>query len=477
MVSSHVRLTADSASSDALRRRFDAIRRDLEVPGEFDPEVLEQAARAAEILVQPPGDATDAEFFTIDPPTSMDLDQAMCLDRDGQGYRVRYAIADVPAFIVPGSALDRAAWARGQTIYAPDGSTPLHPRVLSEGAASLLPGAVRSAYVWDLRVDGAGAVSSASVARALVRSRERFDYVSVQAAIDAGSTDERFTLLREIGGLRVAQEIARGGASLQMPEQEVHQNSDDDFELSYRPPVPVEDWNAQISLMTGMAAADLMLEAKVGILRTMPAPWPERVKQFRRQASALGVPWSADVTYGQFLRSLDRANPLHLALTYQATRLFRGASYTAVDGAVPKVSEHAALAAPYAHVTAPLRRLVDRFGLVIAESICAGREVPSHVRAALTDLPQAMQVSGRRASAVERACIDAVEAAVLAPLVGQRITGFVVDEGPDGVAEVHLREPAIVARVTGEVELGAEVLVDVVAADILTSEVDLRIVT
>ena len=72
--------------------------------------------------------------------------------------------------------------------------------------------------------------------------------------------------------------------------------------------------------------------------------------------------------YGDFVRGLDRANPRHLALIHEATALFRGAGYTAFDGEPPAQREHAAVAAPYAHVTAPLRRLVDRFGLVVCEA-------------------------------------------------------------------------------------------------------------
>src|SRR5665811_2170238 len=91
--------------------------------------------------------------------------------------------------------------------------------------------------------------------------------------------------------------------------------------------------------------------------------------------------------YGELLRSLDRVNPQHLALIHEATALFRVAGYSPFDGGVPELTQHAAVAAPYAHVTAPLRRLVDRFGLVVCESICSDAPVPdwavsyTHLRA------------------------------------------------------------------------------------------------
>ena len=80
----------------------------------------------------PERDETGIPFITIDPPGSMDLDQAVHIERSGEGFRVRYAIAYLPAFVAPGGAIDIEAQVRGQTIYAPDQRTPLHPAPVSE---------------------------------------------------------------------------------------------------------------------------------------------------------------------------------------------------------------------------------------------------------------------------------------------------------------------------------------------------------
>ena len=93
---------------------------------------------------------------------------------------------------------------------------------------------------------------------------------------------------KEVGLKRVELERLRGGASLNMPEQEIQQLPDGGYRIVAAPSLPVEDWNAQISLMTGMAAADLMLEGKVGILRTMPAPDERSLLHFRRQTARTG---------------------------------------------------------------------------------------------------------------------------------------------------------------------------------------------
>lgn len=119
------------AESRQLQERFAAIRAELDVPSEFPADVLAEARAAAAAASLPERDETAVPFLTIDPPGSMDLDQALHIERDGEGYRVRYAIADVPAFVLPGGAVDQEARRRGQTVYAPDGRTPLHPAELS----------------------------------------------------------------------------------------------------------------------------------------------------------------------------------------------------------------------------------------------------------------------------------------------------------------------------------------------------------
>ncbi len=455
----------------ALRARFAAVRAELGIDGPYPADALEEARRAAAHPPTPAVDERDLPFFTLDPPGSMDLDQAMHLARDGDGHRLRYAIADVPGFVPLGGELDRVTRQRGQTVYCPDERVPLHPPVLSEGAASLLPGRVRPAFVWDLRLDGDGALSSAEVHRALVRSVERLDYASVQGRVDAGDPDERLGLLREVGERRIARESARGGASLPMPEQQVTENADATFSLEFRPPVPAEEWNAQVSLLTGMAGAAMMLDAGVGVLRTMPAPTDDAVARFRRAAHGLGVEWPGGMRYGDLVRGLDRSHPRHLALIHEATTLFRGAGYTAFDGTPPEEHEHAAVAAPYAHVTAPLRRLVDRFGLVVCASACHGTEVPDAVRAALPLLPELMRDSDRTARSAERACADATEAAVLAGRDGQRFAAAVVDHTEAGM-EVQLADLPVLARVGGgRAPLGSMVEVRLEHADVRAGEV------
>ena len=341
-----------NADGDTLRVGIAAIQKDLGVTPEFPDDVERAARQAAGDPRLPDLDRTDIPFVTIDPATSMDLDQALHIERDGNGYVVHYAIADVAAFVSPGDPVDEEANRRGETLYAADSKIPLHPKALSEGAASLLPDANRPALLWTIKVDAEGEGTDVEVVRALVRSRAKLDYEGVQKQVDDGTADELFTLLGEVGELRKQREAARGGVSLPLPEQEIDVDGDT-WTLSFRRMLPVEEWNAQISLLAGMAAASLMVYARVGLLRTLPPPDPRDVQRLHRTAKALRIEWPAELLYPDFIRSLDPGDPSHAAMIVSCTRLLRGSGYVGFNGEVPEQPVHAALASEYAHVDGP----------------------------------------------------------------------------------------------------------------------------
>ncbi|APX31919.1 exoribonuclease R [Brachybacterium sp. P6-10-X1] len=451
-----------SVAADVIREGIDALLAEeaQDVPLEFPAEALVEAERAAarELATADRTDRTDVPFVTLDPATSTDLDQAMHLERTEDGYRVLYAIADVPWFVGLDSALDREARRRGETLYLPDRRIPLHPETLSEGVASLLPEQITPAFVWTLDLDSAGAVRAIDLERSRVRSVRKLAYDQVQADLDGGQGHPMMVLLQEIGALRAEREIARGGASLNVPEQEVVADGDL-VRLSWRRPAPIEDANAQISLMTGMAAADLMLASGAGILRTLPPADQQAIDRFRRQADVLGIPWPRDRTYGAFLRELDWHEPAHLALLNHATALFRGAAYAAFTSPqeVPEDSAQAAIAAPYAHTTAPLRRLVDRFVLLVCHAHAQGQSPTPQLLAALGEIPEAMRATGARAGTLERRALDLVETAALVTWEGETFTATVIERREPGEpetgggaptrVEVQLTDPPVTAWV------------------------------
>jgi exoribonuclease R len=217
-----------------------------------------------------------------------------------------------------------------------------------------------------------------------------------------------------------------------------------------------------------------MLSAGVGLLRTLPPADPDDVAELERSARALRVAWPAGRSYGEVVSALDPADPGSAALLVLATRLLRGAGYTAFDGAPPEQRLHSGVALPYAHCTAPLRRLADRHVGEVCLAVAAGQDVPDWARSALPRLPELMTAATRRAAALERAVVDLAEAVVLAPRVGERFDAVVVEANSKG-GVVQLRDPAVRARCEGaDLPLGERLQVELVTADPTTRTVLFR---
>jgi exoribonuclease R len=462
------RLRINAPTDPDLVQGLADIRQKMRLPDAFPPEV-EAAARAAAANVKLPDlDRMDIPLVTIDPPGSMDLDQAMYIERNGDGWRVYYAIADVAAFVAPGGAIDLEANRRGETLYGIGHTIPLHPTVLSEDAASLLPDQLRPALLWTIELDASGASTDAKVERARVKSRQRCDYDSVQADIDAGRADPMWALLKQVGELRKQRAQALGAISLPLPEQEATQ-VDGKWTLAYRARHPVEDWNEQISLLTGMIAASIMLKGRIGILRTLPQPDPEAIAHLRQTAATLKLPWPPERAYPAFIDMLDPADPAQVAMLVACTRVLRGAGYTSFHGAPPAQPMQSALAADYTHATAPLRRLVDRYSGEVCVALCAGQTPPDWALAKLDALPETMRATDRTAGEFEHATIDLLEAVVLAPRVGESFPAIVtnLEDGDGRTGTVMIHDPAIETRVHAahDLPLGRQVSVKVLEAD------------
>ncbi|MCL8026374.1 RNB domain-containing ribonuclease [Nocardioides bruguierae] len=450
-----VRAYDEGVSARTLAAGVREVQVELGVDPEFPAAVLAAARAAAAAPRMPEVDRTDLPLITIDPGGSRDLDQAMHLERteDG-GFLVHYAIADVAAFVTAGDPLDEEAHRRGQTLYGAEATVPLYPPVLSEGAASLLPGEERPALLWTIRMTADGERVDADLERVRVRSRQQLSYEEAQALVDAGAGPSTLAVLADLGPLRLAREAARGGISLPVPEQEVDVVGDR-WRLEHRTRLPVEEWNAQVSLLTGFAAAAMMLYGEVGMLRTLPARDPGEEQRLHRGARALGLDWPAEMLFADFVRTLDPDEPRHVAMLLDVTRVLRGAGYVTFDGDVPPYARHAGLATEYAHVTAPLRRLGDRYALEVCLALCSGGDVPTWVRTALPGLPATLAASGRRAVAYERAVLDLVEAGVLAGAVGEQFDAFVVDRDDDDHTrgQVVISSPAVEAPLVADREL------------------------
>jgi exoribonuclease R len=440
----------------ALARGLAAIRTQYKIPDAFPPAVAAAAEEAARRVPTEHADRTDMPFMTLDPANSTDLDQAFAIDRSGNDLLLHYAIADVAWFVDDDGVIDAEAWIRGESQYLPDGKAPLYPPILSEQAASLLPDGPRPAVIFTVRVMPDGSVKLDRAERAIVRSRAKLAYDSVRDSDlppDFAELSDRIQIADD----------RRGASRVDPPEQEVRQIEADGFELTFRPRLPSEDRNAAMSLACNLAVADALLAHHTGLFRVMAPPDEAAIRRLRFTARAFGLTWPEAETLGQFQKNLRANDPREAAFMLAARRAGAGASYAPYQTGV--VPWHVAMAATYAHATAPLRRLADRYVVRAALAIANGRDVPDIVTQAFTKLPPVMARADALGGQIERAVVDLAEAVMLEGCDGRVFPAIVTDVDERG-ARMQLRDQPVVARVVAHaVQPGDAIMVRLIATD------------
>ncbi|RYY24410.1 MAG: RNB domain-containing ribonuclease [Sphingomonadales bacterium] len=421
--------------NNALTRGLAAIRANFQVPQDFPAEVLAAAEIAARRAPTEHADRTALPFVTLDPSTSTDLDQAFHIERAGADILLHYAIADVAWFVEDGGVINAEAWARGTTIYLPDGKAGLYPKSLSENAASLLPAGPRPAIIFTIRVAPDGNVRLDGAERAIIQSRAKLAYDSVQPA----DLPEPFAdLARRIQSA----EARRGAVRVDPPEQQV-ERLEDGYALTFRPRLASEDHNAALSLACNLAVADALFAHQTGLFRVMAEPNDGAVARLRHTARAFRLDWPHSMPLKEYERSLSAKDPAEAAFMLAIRRAGQGASYAPYAPA--ETPWHAAMAATYAHATAPLRRLADRYVVRAALAIANGQPVPLVVTEAFARLPPIMSRADQLSGRIERAVIDLAEAVMLHGREGEAFAAIVTDATEHGT-RVQLRDLPIVAN-------------------------------
>ena len=440
----------------ALTTGLAAIRGQYQVLDTFPPEVLAEAEAAVRRVPDAHRDRTAEPFVTLDPASSRDLDQAFSIEARGNDLILHYAIADVGWFVADGGAIDAEAWRRGETLYLPDGKAGLYPPVLSEGAASLLPDGPRPAVVFTLAVDGGGKATLEGVERATIRSRAKLAYATAtDTDLPAGFPE----LSRRIE----AAEAARGASRVDPPEQEVAA-VDGGYELALRPQVESERRNASLSLAANMAIADALYAHRTGLFRVMAEPKDWAVKRLRQTAKALALEWPAAATLADYQRTLDPHQPKQAAMMLAIRRAGQGAGYMPYrEGVTPW---HAAMAATYAHATAPLRRLADRYVVEAALAVANGRAVSEAATVAFEKLPGVMAKADMLAAQIDRAVIDLAEAVMLHGREGEVFEALVTDVDERGVRIQLCAEPIVTRVEAHHVAPGDRMRVRLESADV-----------
>jgi len=427
----------------------------FEIPNEFPPAALEEAAAAAASGLAGRADLRPLALVTIDGPDARDFDDAVWAEPDPDpanpgGWHITVAIADVAWYVRPEGALDREAARRGNSVYFPDRVVPMLPEALSNGLCSLVPGEDRACLAAQLWIDRDGRKRRHRFERALMRSVARLTYEAVQAAQDgAGAIPVPGDRLAALYGAFAALDrarVARGALALDLPEHKVV------LDAARQPvaivPQPRLDSHRLIEefmILANVAAAEeLEARRQACIYRVHDLPDPEKVDALRDLIAEMGQPGLA-LAKGErlrpelFNRLLARAagTPEAPLINDLVLRAQAQAAYS------PGNIGHFGLALPrYAHFTSPIRRYAD---LLVHRALLGELTRPGADLEAIADHISATE---RRATAAERATLDRYRTALLSGAIGTvfpgRVTGVarfglfvsVADSGADGLVPV-----------------------------------------
>ena len=370
------------------RKRLDELVDRLGLRPPADPEVDAEVAAwmASPGLDDGLADETAVPYVTIDNEGSRDLDQALHVAREADGFTLRYALADASYYARPGTALWRRALAMGSSYYLPGFAIPMLPEALSEGIVSLNPEVLRRAVVFTMRVDAAGRCTEARVHRGRIYSRAKLSYEGVQRWFDAGCSgdprcdrpevSESLLAFAALGTLRIAEAASRGVLPLQRYEAEVDLDPEDPGRLRAvaRDRNDVERWNEQASLLCNIEGAKMLHslglsdEDVQAVYRVHLPPLEVRLAELEGILGALAERRGLDdrwrwrrgrddlSAWMGGLPSGERTGRLSEAVQRQVRYTYRASEFQARSG-----PHHALGVDGYARMSAPMREAVGVF--------------------------------------------------------------------------------------------------------------------
>lgn len=403
------------------------------IPAEFDAEALAEAERAAQAPLGPREDWSHIPFLTIDPEDARDHDDAVHAAAAGDGWRLLVAIADVAWFVRPGSALDRNARARGNSVYFPDRVVPMLPPALSAEACSLKAGAPRAALVAAMHIDAGGNLRDFRFHRVAIRAAANITYAAAQAAADGGGSAELQALVAPLWGCWRALDAARRARApleLDLPEKQLRLDAAGMVrEVTERPRLQAHRVIEDMMIAANVAAAKALEAAGLPLIyRCHDTPARERLATLKDYLATFGLNLALGqvVTPQMFNRILAQARPRpeYAGIAEAVLRAQMQACYS------PRNIGHFGLSlGHYAHFTSPIRRYADlcvHRALVQAFALGDGGD-DAGAGAGLEALAEHLGMTERRAMEAERATFDRHVARFLAGAAGRtfraRISG------------------------------------------------------
>ena len=405
------------------------------VPTEW-PQGVEAAARALPAAVQPARfrsrvDLTTLPLVTIDGEDARDFDDAVFCQRDGRGWRLVVAIADVAHYVRAGQPLDSEARIRGNSVYLPDRVVPMLPEALSNGLCSLRPNEAKLVLVCDMHVTARGELASFRMAEAVMRSWQRLTYTQV-AGFLGGDTlavePEVVTSLRALHrcfqALLKARE-RRGGLDFEGREVKLVLR---DGELDELYPYQRNDAHRMIEeamIAANVCAARFIEGAQARALyRVHEAPAGEKLERLRQTLAMVGVRATTDALTPQRLKKALAQlaeHPLRSILELLVLRAMQQARYG------PENSGHFGLALEeYMHFTSPIRRYADLVVHRVIKRILKTGGCHRPGFEALLELGEHISMTERRAEDVERGVSDWLKCEALRGRIGDEFDGQIV---------------------------------------------------
>jgi ribonuclease R len=436
-----------------------------EIPQAFSPAALREAEEAKPATLAGREDWRKLPLVTIDPPDAKDHDDAVHAEPDPDpnnkgGHVVTVAIADVAFYVRPGSALDRDALARGNSVYFPDRVVPMLPERISNDLCSLVPGEPRGALAVRMVIAADGRKRSHSFHRILMRSAAKLNYAQAQAAIDGRPDDTTGPLLDQIlkplydayATVKRARD-ERDPLDLDIPERKILLKPDGTVDRVIVPErLDAHKLIEEFMILANVAAAE-MLEKKALplIYRVHDEPTLEKVHNLQEFLKTLDLPFA-------------KSGALRPALFNRVLAQVKGHdSEPLVNEVVLRSQAQAEYAADnyghfglnlrrYAHFTSPIRRYADLIvhrALIRGLGLGEGALPETETMETLSEVAAQISVTERRAMKAERETADRLIAHFLADRIGAsfqgRISGVtraglfvkLSDTGADGLIPIR----------------------------------------
>ncbi|WP_458760717.1 ribonuclease R [Afipia sp. TerB] len=410
-----------------------------DIPQEFPSDAIREAEAARPAVLQDREDWRDIPLVTIDPPDAKDHDDAVHAAPDDDpknkgGYIVHVAIADVAFYVRPGSALDREALRRGNSVYFPDRVVPMLPERISNDLCSLKPSEPRGALAVRMVIGPDGRKKSHTFHRVLMRSAAKLHYAQAQAAIDGHPDDITGPLLDPIlKPLYHAYELVkrareeRDPLDLDLPERKILLKPDGTVDRVVTPQrLDAHRLIEEFMILANVAAAETLEKKALPLIyRVHDEPTVEKIHNLRDFLKTLDMPFSATgalrpTVFNRILAQVKGRDAESLVnevvLRAQAQAEYAAENYGHFGLNLRR----------YAHFTSPIRRYADLIvhrALIRGLGLGDGALPDTESFETLTEVAAAISLTERRAMKAERETADRLIAHFLADRVGATFTG------------------------------------------------------